>query len=108
MSAEHASQDTSPTLSKESATCPERDGRKTAQNDGSSATPNNPPNHGKSTNPGEPNTFLEWCHPDTPVEPAVLQEKWDYWHPRSVDDKRKPQKDRAPTWDTVDTEGWSQ
>jgi hypothetical protein len=106
MSAERTSHGPKATPSKDQPSDRGRDGRKTAHDDSTDATPNNPPDHGKSTNPGEPNTFLEWCHPETPVDATVLQEKWDYWYPRSVDETRKPAEDRAPTWDTLDG-GWS-
>lgn len=106
MATNHANPGTSANPTTDRLTCPERDAREGTHNDSTDAQDNKPPDHGKSTNPGEPNTFLEWCHPETPVDATILQEKWQYWYPRSVDDRREPQQDRAGTWDAV--KGWSE
>jgi len=72
MSAKNDSPDTSATLSKESRTCPGRDGRETAQNDGSStADKESPaPTHGFGR-------FLVVCPPETPIsELPAAYERW--------------------------------
>lgn len=106
MAAQNASLGTSANPSKDRPTRRGRDVREDAQNDDSTATANNPPNHGNATNPGEPATFLEWLDPDTPLETETLQEKWDYWYPRSVSEYRTPKKDRAATWDSLKERWW--
>jgi hypothetical protein len=82
MSMKDALQDTSPTLSKESATCPERDGRKTTHDDDSTDTDNNagasqgnPPDHGVPTHSTA--RFLWEVDKRTPVsELGKLYDRW--------------------------------
>jgi len=77
MSMKDALQDTSATLSKESRTCPERDGRKTTHDDDTDAQANNsPPNHGVPTHSTA--RFLWECPKDTPIsELGELYTRWN-------------------------------
>jgi hypothetical protein len=72
----NASPDTSANPTKDSPTCPERDGRKTAQDDGTDAQANNsPPNHGIPTH--GIGRFLWEVDKDTPVE--ELGDRYREW-----------------------------
>jgi hypothetical protein len=75
MSTQHASQDTSANPSKDSPTCPERDGRKTAQDDSTEAQDNKPPNHGIPTH-GK-SRFLWEVDKDTPI--SELGDRYQQW-----------------------------
>ncbi len=71
----HASQDTSANPTKDSPTCPERDGRETTHDDGSTVNDNNPPNHRIPTH--GVGRFLWECDPRTPVsELGELYTRW--------------------------------
>jgi hypothetical protein len=76
-----------------------RDTREGAQDDSSTVTQNNPPNHSNAAQKGSPAKFLQWLHPDTPLEADTLSAKWDYWYPRDMAEDCRPRDDPRPTWD---------
>lgn len=100
MATNHASHDTRATPCQESPARRGRDTREGAHEDGRTVTQNNPPTDNRNNaHSGSPAKFLQWLHPETPLEEDTLSEKWSYWYPRDVSEERQPRADPRPTWD---------
>lgn len=100
MATKNASLGTSGNQSKDHRTPRGRSGRESAHNDSSTEEPNNSPlvqgQQGNQSTHGV-GYFLSWLHPETPIDPEVLERKWLYFS--GVPDHERPDPDDAPVWD---------